>query len=252
MQKDRIIPAKVALVTGAAKRIGAEIAETLHASGMNIVLHYYTSQAEVDILCAKLNASRADSAIALQANLTEVSILDELIEQAVTKWSRLDVLINNASRFYKTTLGNVTEFEWDDLLACNLKAPFFLSQAAAPHLKKYKGCIVNIADVHGERPMRDYSAYCISKAGLIMATKSLAKELGPDIKVNAISPGAIMWPEGENALEASVKQKIIERIALRCSGTASEIAKAVLYFVHDANYVTGQILAIDGGRSLLI
>ncbi|MDR3491056.1 MAG: pteridine reductase [Gammaproteobacteria bacterium] len=252
MQDRQIIATKVALVTGAARRIGAEIAETLHTAGMNVVLHYHTSQQEAESLSAKLNKKRSDSAIFLQADLTQMTALNELVSQAAAKWGSLDVLVNNASEFYTTELSQVTVAEWDDLMSCNLKAPFFLSLAARPYLKMQKGCIVNIADIHGERPMRDYSIYCISKAGLMMVTKALAKELGPDVRVNAVSPGAIMWPEGENSLTEKVKQKIIERTALQRAGAANEIAKAVLYLVRDADYVTGQVLAVDGGRSLLI
>nr|AIA17536.1 Enoyl-(Acyl carrier protein) reductase [uncultured bacterium] len=172
------------------------------------------------------------------------------MQRALKAWGRLDVLVNNASRFYRTTIGEVTEYAWDDLMNSNLKAPFFLSQAASPLLAANKGCIVNITDLHAERPLMDYSVYCLSKSGLMMLTKVLAKELGPDVRVNSVAPGAIMWPEGKNTLTDKEKQKIIERTIMKRAGTAEDIAKAVLFFVRDADYVTGQMLNVDGGRML--
>lgn len=243
---------KVVLITGAARRIGAAIARILHQADMNVVVHYNTSCHEAEELCQELNAERTHSAIAIRSDLSDVASIPMLIEQAFKTWGRLDVLVNNASRFYKTFVGDVSEKDWDDLLTNNLKSPFFLAQAAAPFLKKYHGCIINITDIHAERPVRDYPVYCISKAGLIMLTKTLAKELGPEIRVNAVSPGAILWPEGENSLSDSIKQKIVQRTLLERAGQSGDIAKAVLYFVKDADYVTGQILAVDGGRSLHI
>lgn len=242
----------VALITGAAKRIGAEISRTLHKSGMNVVLHYNSSHEEAEKLCASLNKIRKNSATLIRADLQNVPSLETLVEQAVATWGRLDVLVNNASRFYKTSIGKISEYSWDDLMNTNVKGPLFLSQAAAPHLKRTHGCIVNIGDIHAERPMRDYAVYCISKAGLIMLTKQLAKELGPDIRVNTVSPGPVLWPEGENALSEDSKKNIIERTALRCHGESSFVAKAVLYLVRDADYVTGSIIAVDGGRLLCI
>ncbi|MHB1949457.1 MAG: pteridine reductase [Gammaproteobacteria bacterium] len=250
MQKEPNLTAKVALITGAARRIGAEISRCLHQAGMNIVVHYQTSRAEAEALCGNLNALRENSAIALQADLIEIEKLPDLVDQAALAWGRLDVLVNNASRFYKTSLGQTPEAAWDDLMNTNLKAPFFLSQAAYPYLKKQQGCIINIADIHAERPMREYPVYSITKAGLIMLTKALAKELGPEVRVNAVSPGAIAWPEGKNDLSAALKEQIIQRTALLCHGDPSDIAKAVLYFVRDADYVTGQVIAVDGGRNL--
>lgn len=252
MQKDQTHPVTVALITGAARRIGAEIARTLHADGMNVVLHYHTSAKEAQHLCASLNQVRAASAITVCADLAKMADLEMLSVKAGQAFGRLDVLVNNASRFYQTALGSVTESAWEDLLNSNLKAPFFLSQYLAPYLAAHQGCIINIADIHGERPMHDYAAYCISKAGLLMMTKSLAKELGPDIRVNAVSPGAMIWPEGGNVLSEAAKQNILERTALKRLGDPIEIAKAVLYFARSANYVTGQVLAVDGGRLLRI
>lgn len=249
MQKNPLT-AKVALITGAARRIGAEIARTLHNAGMNIVIHYNSSEAEALELCAQLNQKRPHSVVAVRAELDQPENEKALIQQAVAAWGRLDVLINNASRFYRTPIGEVTEFAWEDLMNSNIKAPFFLSQAAAPHLSEQKGCIVNITDLHGERPLRDYSVYCISKSGLLMLTKILAKELGPSVRVNAVSPGAILWPEGKNSLSDKDKQKIIDGTALHRSGGPEDIAKAVLFFVRDAEYVTGQVVTVDGGRMI--
>jgi pteridine reductase len=253
MKKNRTEGQRVALVTGAARRIGAEIAQALHGAGMNVVLHFNTSKADAENLCRILNEKRANSAVILQADLLEMSAIPDLVQLAVAVWGSLDVLVNNASRFYKTKMGAVMEAEWDDLFGSNLKAPFFLAQAAAPYLAKARGAIVNIADVHGERPMLDYSAYCISKAGLIMLTKVLAKELGPDVRVNAVSPGGgVMWPLGENALSETEKMKIVDRTLLKIEGGPEEVAKAVLYLVEGADFVTGQVLAVDGGRLLRI
>lgn len=243
---------KVALITGAARRVGAEIACVLHARGINVVLHYQQSEAEAKTLAEQLNAKRQHSALILKADLRQTAELNSLVKQAAAEWGRLDILINNASRFYKTNLESATEVAWDDLMDSNLKAPFFLAQSAAVYLKKQQGCIVNIADVHAARPMRDYSIYCISKAGLVMLTEVLAKELGPLIRVNAVSPGTVMLPEGENELSDERKEKIMNRIALQRYGSANDVAKAVLFLVQDADYVTGQVVTVDGGRSLMI
>jgi pteridine reductase len=249
MQKNPLA-SKVALITGAARRIGAEIARTLHDNEMNIVLHYNVSGEEAEHVCAKLNQKRPHSAVAIRADLQETENGQVLVQQAVEAWGRLDVLVNNASRFYRTTLGKVTSYAWEDLINSNLKAPFFLAQAAAPALAATQGCIVNITDIHAERPLREYSVYCISKSGLLMMTRALAKELGPLVRVNAVAPGAILWPEGENTLSDIEKQKIIDQTILQREGGPIDIAKAVLFFVRDADYVSGQVLNIDGGRSV--
>ncbi len=241
---------KVALITGAARRIGAQIAEYLHENGMNIVIHYHQSHTEAEELCATLNAKRKNSAIVVRANLEDTTVLEGIIEQAVNAWGRLDVLVNSASKFYRTRMGNITEFAWNELMGANLLAPLLLSQAAVPHLRLHKGCIINIVDVHGERPMRDYMLYCMSKAGLIMQTKVMAKELGPDIRVNAIAPGETMWPEGESTMDAAMKERVISRTSLKRCGDPLDIAKAVLFLAEQADYVTGHILAVDGGRLL--
>ena len=238
---------KVVLITGAAHRIGATTARRLHAEGMNILLHYRHSREAAENLQAELNAIRAGSVHLIQANLHDTANLPSLVEQAIHTWGRLDVLINNASSFYATPVGSVTETQWEDLIGSNLKAPFFLSQAAAPYLRQQKGCIVSIVDIHAERPLKEFPVYSMAKAGLVMLTKSLACELGPEVRVNAVAPGAILWPEnlGENE-----KEKIISRTFLKRQGAPDDIARAILYLIRDAGYMSGQVLTVDGGRSL--
>lgn len=248
--KKNSLASKVALVTGAARRIGAEIARTLHDAGMNIVLHYNASEDEAVKLCDHFNQKREHSSIAIGANLQESESAKGLVKKTYEAWKRLDVLVNNASRFYRTELGKVTDFAWDDLMTSNLKAPYFLSQGAVPYLTETKGVIVNIADIHAQHALRDYSVYCISKNGLIMMTKTLAKELGPSVRVNAVAPGAVMWPEGKNELTEEVKEKIISLTSLQRPGSPEDVAKAVLFFVRDGDYITGQVLGVDGGRWL--
>lgn len=247
MQKNPLAN-KVALVTGAARRIGAEVSRILHGAGMRIVLHYNASEEAAIQLSDELNHLRRHSAIAVRADLQEAESDKILIQKAVDEWGRLDALVNNASRFYRTNFGKVTEYAWDDLMNSNVKAPFFLAQAAAPVLAANEGVIINITDIHSERPLRDYAVYCISKAALAMATKVLAKELGPLIRVNAVAPGPIMWPEGENSLQDEEKRALIDKTVLQRSGGPEDIAKAVLFLVRDAGYVTGEVLHIDGGR----
>jgi len=239
---------KVVLITGAAHRIGATTARTLHAVGANIVLHYRNSAAGAEALQAELNNLRADSVALVQGDLHDTTALPQLVEQAYAAWGRLDVLINNASTFYPTPVGSVTEEQWNDLMGSNLKAPFFLAQAAAPHLKTERGCIVNIVDIHADRPLKEHPVYSMAKAGLVMMTKSLACELGPEVRVNAIAPGAILWPE--NDMDDSTKTRIIERTFLKRQGSPQDIARAALFLIRDADYTSGQILKVDGGRSL--
>ena len=238
---------KVVLITGAAHRIGATTAKLLHQNGMNIVLHYRGSREQAQALQKELNDERENSVILIQADLHLTKGLSTLIEEAVKAWGRLDVLINNASSFYPTPIGKATEDQWDDLIGSNLKAPFFLSQSAAPHLKKTNGCIVNIVDIHAERPLKTFPIYSMAKAGLVMMTKSLAGELGPEIRVNAVAPGAILWPEN---LDEVAKQRIVSRTFLKRQGEPNDISKTILYLIKDAGYVTGQVIAVDGGRSL--
>ncbi|HEX5055137.1 MAG TPA: pteridine reductase [Gammaproteobacteria bacterium] len=240
----------VALITGGARRIGASIAQTLHASGFNIVLHYRSSAAEAEELVAALNRQRPESAICVQTDLLLTAQLPGLITRAVEVWGRLDALINNASSFYPTPVGDIDETAWDDLIGSNLKAPLFLSQAAVPHLKTSGGGIVNIVDVHAERPMRKYVVYSAAKAGLALLTKSLARELAPEVRVNGVAPGSILWPEHEMPQED--RASILQRIPLQRAGTAEDIALAVKFLLLEAPYITGHILPVDGGRSLYI
>jgi len=237
-----------ALVTGAAKRIGAAIATGLHEAGANVAIHYYSSQAEAEALVAKLNAARPDSAIAVCADLKDSHVIAPLIEAVTSQTHRLDILVNNASSFYPSPLESVTEAQWDELIGSNLKAPVFLCQAALPWLRKAQGVIINIVDVHAQRPLRNYPLYGIAKAGLAMLTRSLAKDLGPDIRVNGVSPGAILWPE--SGMPENIQKTILREVALKRAGEPADVAAAVVFFVRDAPYVTGQILAVDGGRSV--
>lgn len=242
--------AKVVLITGAARRIGAAIASEVHEAGYNVVLHYRHSRDEAEQLCSLFNQKRPRSAVTLAVDLSDTVGLSRFIESAAAQWGRLDVLVNNASSFNRTPLGTVKEEEWDVLMNSNLKAPFFLAQGAYPYLAKTQGCIINLGDIHTERPFRDYAVYCISKAGLVALTRILAKEFGPTIRVNAISPGMMIWPEGENTLPDAVCQKIIAEAALKRIGSPQDIAKAALFFIKEADYITGQVLAVDGGRLL--
>lgn len=241
----------VALITGAARRIGAEIAKTLHESGFSLILHYNQSEDTAESLAATLNQLRPDSATTLQADLCDDDAVQNLATNALATWQRIDALINNASSFYSTPIGSIDQQQWHDLIGTNLKAPLFLSQALAPALKKTSGCIVNIADVHGERPLSGHPVYCIAKAGNIMLTKTLAKELAPLVRVNGIAPGAILWPERHGELDDATKSLILNRIALHTLGCPKDIAQTVKFLILDAPYITGQVLAVDGGRTLV-
>ena len=242
------VAGKVALITGAAHRVGAMIARALHAQGMNLVLHYRHSGAAAQQLQSELHTIRADSVALVQADLLATATLSALIDTALDTWQRLDVLVNNASSFYPTPIGSVTEAQWDDLMGSNLKAPFFLAQAAAPYLAQQHGCIVNIADIHADRPLKTYPVYSIAKAGLVMLTKALTRELGPQVRVNAVAPGAILWPE--QGLDDTARQHIIARTALKRQGAPHDIAQAVLFLIRDAGYISGHVFTVDGGRSL--
>lgn len=248
MSENSTLNDKVVLITGAAHRIGAATARLLHQAGANIVLHYRHSAEGAQLLADELNVRRAESVILLQGDLLDIATLSQLVEQARAAWNRLDVLINNASTFYPTPIGNVSEDQWNDLMGTNLKAPFFLSQAAAPHLKAEHGCIINIVDIHADQPLREHPVYSMAKAGLVMMTKSLAAELGPEIRVNGIAPGAILWPE--NDMDDAIKSKILERTFLKRQGNPQDIARAALFLIRDADYTTGNIIKVDGGRSL--
>jgi pteridine reductase len=236
------------LITGAAKRIGACIARTLHANGANIAIHYRGSASDADQLAAELNNSRADSAITVQADLLDTQRLAGLVDEVVAHAGRLDVLLNNASTFYPTPLDEVTEQDWDDLLGTNLKAPLFLSKAAAPHLRKSQGMIINIVDIHAQRPLKNHPVYGPAKAALGMLTRSLARDLAPEVRVNGVSPGAILWPE--DGMDAKTEQVILKQVPLKRTGEPADIARTILFLVKDAPYITGQIIAVDGGRSI--
>lgn len=242
---------KVALVTGAARRIGAEIATQLHQAGFNLVIHYNHSADDAEALCQTLNAARPASAVTEQADLRDIKALEHLAKSATDRWQRVDVLVNNASSFFPTPIGDITESDWNDLFSTNVKAPLFLSQALTATLQQNKGCIINIADIHAERPLSGHPVYCAAKAGNVMLTKSLAKELAPHIRVNGIAPGAILWPESGDELSEENKTKILKKIALKRLGSPQDIARTIRFLVTDAPYVTGQIIAVDGGRSLV-
>jgi len=239
---------KTILITGAAHRIGAQMTRILHENGANIVLHYRNSNTAAEALQDELHAKRANSIKLAQADLHQTETFKDLIEQAVAGWGQLDGLINNASSFYPTLVETATEEQWNDLIGTNLKAPFFLSQAAAPHLNKTKGCIVNIVDIHADRPLKAYPIYSMAKAGLVMMTRALACELGPEVRVNAIAPGAILWPE--NTMDEATREKIISRTFLKRKGTPEDIARTALFLIRDADYISGQVITVDGGRSL--
>ena len=239
---------KVALVTGAARRIGAAIATRLHDAGANVAIHYRGSADDANALATSLNRIRENSAATFQADLSAVAALPDLVSDVVAWSNRLDILVNNASSFYPTPIGEITEADWDDLVGSNLKAPLFLSQAALGELKKSHGVIINMIDIHAQRPLKNHPVYGPAKAGLAMLTRSLANDLAPDIRVNGIAPGAILWPEDE--MTDATKQSILDQVPLGRPGDPEDIAGCVLYLVRDATYVTGQIIAVDGGRSV--
>ena len=239
---------KVILVTGAARRIGAAIVTRLHENGARVAIHYRGSADDAESLADNLNSARADSAACFQADLLDIESMKPLVDAVVEWGGHLDGLVNNASSFYQTPVGSITEAEWDELIGSNLKAPLFLTQAAAAHLRDSHGAIVNIVDIHAERPLRDHAVYGSAKAGLAMLTRSLAKDLAPSIRVNGVSPGAILWPE--NGMTETVQESILEQIPLARAGDPQDIAGCVLFLLRDATYVTGQIIPVDGGRSI--
>jgi pteridine reductase len=239
----------VVLVTGAARRVGAEIARTLHAEGACVAIHYRSSAAEAEALATALNQGRPGSAAAFAADLLDMAALPQLVESVVARFGRLDALVNNASSFFATKVGAVDTAAWDDLIGSNLKAPLFLSQAAAPHLERSDGCIVNITDIHAERPLKGYPLYCAAKAGLLGLSRALALELGPRVRVNAVAPGAIEWPQGTDDFPPSARTSIIDHTLLKRVGSPADIARTVKFLVFDAPYVTGQVINVDGGRT---
>jgi pteridine reductase len=244
----KALAGRTALVTGAARRIGATIVRVLHGAGANVVVHYRSSAEDAARLAAELNTARAGSAAVAECDLLDVTRHSGLIATAVEAFGALDILVNNASTFYPTPIGDIAPIDWDDLVGTNLKAPLFLAQAAAAALHERGGLIINLADIHGMRPLRRYPVYSLAKAGVIMLTLALARELGPHVRVNAIAPGPVMWPE--DGMDPALQAKILARTALKRGGSAVDVARACLYFASEAPYVTGQVLAVDGGRSI--
>ena len=242
---------RIVLITGGGKRVGAAICRRLHAAGASLMLHYRSSAGEARLLQAELNGVRADSVALIQADLLDLHKLPAMVEQTLTRFGRLDAIVNNASSFHPTPIGAITPEAWEDLIGTNLRAPLFLAQAAAPALKKAQGAIVNIADIHAERPLKNFVAYSIAKAGLIGMTRSLARELAPDVRVNAIAPGPILWPDDASFDELS-RQRIISHTPLKREGEPDDIAKAVLFLLAEAPYITGETLNVDGGRQVAL
>lgn len=241
---------KVVLITGGARRVGAVTCRMLHAAGANLMLHYRSSAEEARALQAELNAARPNSVALVQSDLLNVSLFASMVSETVNRFGRLDVLINNASSFFPTPIGEITEEAWDDLVGTNLKTPLFLSQAAATPLKRTHGCIVNIVDIHADRPMRNYAVYSAAKGGLLALTRVLASELGPEIRVNGISPGPILWPEDERWSDELARQRIIHSTLLKRVGEPQDVARTVRFLIYDAPYITGQVIPVDGGRSI--
>jgi pteridine reductase len=239
---------KAVLVTGAARRVGESIVRELHGAGACVVVHYQTAVDTARCLVGELNAVRAGSALCLQADLLDHEARVSLVEQAAAHFGRLDGLVNNASRFFATPLGAIDETAWNDLVGSNFKAPLFLTQAAAPHLRRVGGAVVNIADIHAERPLAGYPLYCAAKAGLLGLTRALAVELAPEARVNAVAPGPILWPD-EAAFDEAARARIIDHTLLKRVGSPRDIARAVRFLFNDAPYVTGQVISVDGGRT---
>jgi pteridine reductase len=239
---------QTALITGAARRVGAQLVRALHAEGANLAIHCHRSLEAAESLAAELNAVRPASAEVFGADLRDASQPERLVAQTCERFGGLNLLINNASSFYPTPLGSITLSQWQDLMGTNLQAPLFMAQAAAPPLKASRGAIINIVDIHGLRPLLDHPVYSTAKAGLIMLTRALARELAPEVRVNAVAPGAVLWPEA--GMDEQRKEKILEQTPLHRPGSPADIARAVLFFAADSPFVTGQILAVDGGRSV--
>jgi pteridine reductase len=240
----------VVLVTGAARRVGRVIARTLHRAGYDIALHFRNAKDDAEQLAAELESVRATSTHLFCADLAQIADLPKLVIRTVQRFGRLDALVNNASAFFATPVGEATEAQWDELFASNAKAPFFLSQAAAPHLRAAKGSIVNLLDIYAERPLARHTLYCMAKAALASMTLSLGRELGPEVRVNGVAPGAVLWPESGKAY--TDQQDLVARTALKRAGSPEDVAGAVLYLIRDAGFVTGEILKVDGGRTLAI
>ena len=241
---------KAVLISGGATRVGAAICRLLHAHCANLMIHYRSSINEARALQAELNLQRPNSVAIIHGDLLNLSVLPSLVKETVNQFGHLDVLINNASSYYPTEIGEIDDEQWNDLVGSNLKAPMFLSQAAAPELRKNHGCIVNITDMHVERPKKGYVVYSVAKAGLVTLTKSLAHELSPDVRVNAVAPGPVMWPEDNPQFNEVYRQRVISQTLLKRIGEPNDVAKAVKFLIQDAPFITGQVIAVDGGRSL--
>jgi pteridine reductase len=239
---------RTALVTGGARRVGAAIVRSLHFAGANVIIHCHRSVEPAHALAEELEHVRAGASALAIADLLDDGSLPRLVDVALQRFGRLDLLVNNASTFYPTPVGQISAAQWSDLVGTNLRAPLFLTQAAAPALRASRGSVINIADIHGQRPMRDHVVYSTAKAGLIMLTRALARELAPDVRVNAIAPGSILWPE--DGLAQTRRERILESTPLQRQGSPQDIARAVLFFANEAPFVTGQVLAVDGGRSI--
>jgi pteridine reductase len=248
MLGEQPLAGRCVLITGAARRLGAAMARALHGAGANIVIHHRASADAAFALMAELNARRSGSAHTVAADLLNVNALPELVASAVACCGRLDVLINNASTFYPTPVGEITLAQFDDLIGTNLRAPVFLAQAAAPALRASQGLIINMVDIHGQRPLKAHPVYSSAKAGLLMLTRALARDLGPAIRVNGIAPGPVMWPE--QPMDAALQTEIIGKTALKRNGSAADVAQTALFLAAHAPYITGQVIAVDGGRSI--
>jgi pteridine reductase len=245
-------PRAVVLITGAARRVGAEIARTLFQRGVNVALHYHSSEAEVSALAKSFNEQRAHSAIVLQANLLDLQACEQMIESVVAHYGRLDGLVNNASSFYATPLTTIKEEDWLDLMGSNARAPLFLSQAAYPHLSTTQGAIVGLIDIHAERPMKNHLVYSLAKATHAQLIRGLAIEMAPHVRCNGVAPGVNVWPENDHSFNDASRAEIEKSIPLGRAGTPADLAIAVAFLLLDAHYVTGQILAVDGGRSCVL
>lgn len=247
---DSSLENKVILITGGAKRVGAVICRLLHAEGARLMIHYRSSDDEARTLQSELNLKRPNSVAIIQGDLLRLSVLPKLVQETVQHFGRLDALINNASSYYPSELGSINEHQWEDLIGPNLKAPLFLSQAAAPELRKTHGTIINITDMHVERPKKGYIVYSVAKAGLVTLTKSLAHELAPEVRVNAVAPGPVLWPENNPQFDEVYRQRVISQTLLKRIGEGDDVAKAVRFLLQDAPFITGHVIAVDGGRSL--